>query len=291
MTDTSRRAGGYYWLASYPKSGNTWARLIIENLLAGDAGPADINNLAAADSATGWYWGERSLGFSMANLTQSERLSLRPELHSWAGKRPGTHYYKTHEGNFATPAGEPLFDPQAALGVVYLVRNPLDVAASYSHHRGRDIDDTIAKMADPAAELANSGSGQSPQPRQWMGSWSHNVGSWLDAAGWNRLVLRFEDLQAQPFQEAGRLSAFLKLSTGTENLRRAVEHSRFEVLAAQEQARGFDEKPSKAENFFRKGESGGWRSELSEAQIERIVSDHGPVMRRLGYLDAGGAPV
>jgi hypothetical protein len=43
-----------------------------------------------------------------------------------------------------------------------------------------------------------------------------------------------------------------------------------------------------AKSFFRKGEIGSWRDVLTEEQISRIISDHGEVMRRFGYLTEAG---
>ena len=59
----------------------------------------------------------------------------------------------------------------------------------------------------------------------------------------------------------------------------------------QEQIKGFQEKPKKMGNFFRKGKVGSWREELSPAQAERIIQDHGKVMRKFGYLAEDGIPV
>lgn len=72
---------------------------------------------------------------------------------------------------------------------------------------------------------------------------------------------------------------------------KAVRFSDFQVLSRQEAEKGFRERPTEAERFFRQGKSGGWRSQLTAAQAARIVADHGEVMRRFGYLDAAGQPL
>ena len=64
----------------------------------------------------------------------------------------------------------------------------------------------------------------------------------------------------------------------------ALAQSRFDRLQAQEAATDFKERLMGAPRFFRRGQAESWREELTPAQIELIVADHGPVMARLGYL-------
>jgi hypothetical protein len=81
---------------------------------------------------------------------------------------------------------------------------------------------------------------------------------------------------------------FLGFDDDQERVRRAVAFSSFETLRDQELKRGFREKPSGEGSFFRSGRAGGWRGMLTEQQAERLIRDHGGVMRRLGYLPEAG---
>lgn len=291
MTVGNEPHGGGYWLASYPKSGNTWVRILIDSLETGSSS-ANINHLHTTGQLPGWQLAARALGYPLRDLNPDELLSLRPALQRWAAANiPEARYHKTHEGNFFTPRGEALFDPQTALGVVYIVRNPLDIVASYSHHRGSDLDSTIAKMADTGAELASNPSANSPRMRLIMGSWSLNVSSWLDAPSWNRLLLRYEDLCADPLRQVTRLATFLKLDSSPQNVQKAVTACQFDSLAQQEDVGGFAEKSSRAERFFRRGRPGAWQEELSASQVAEVMAAHAPMMQRLGYLSASGSPL
>ena len=70
-----------------------------------------------------------------------------------------------------------------------------------------------------------------------------------------------------------------------------IAFSAFEELSRQEAEKGFRERPPRIENFFLYAKSGGWREKLTAEQVARIVTDHGPMMRRFGYLDGEGQPV
>ena len=69
------------------------------------------------------------------------------------------------------------------------------------------------------------------------------------------------------------------------------EKLRFSELRRQEEQNGFCERSANASRFFRKGEIGSWREALTDSQVQRVISVHGAVMRRLGYLDASDNPL
>ena len=88
-------------------------------------------------------------------------------------------------------------------GAIYVVRDPRDVAVSYSAYTGRSIDEIITFMADPRA--ANRGT--DVQVFEFLSSWSAHARSWVGAK--NRLLLRYEDLLANPEAAFGRVARFL----------------------------------------------------------------------------------
>jgi len=104
-------------------------------------------------------------------------------------------------------------------------------------------------------------------------------------------VIRYEDMLADPMATFTQAARFLQLPTDPARVEKAVRFSDFKVLSQQEAEKGFKERPGKTERFFRQGKSGGWRDRLTAAQVDRIVADHGAVMRRFGYLDEAGNPL
>ena len=283
--------GGIYWIASYPKSGNTWFRTFLENLQNVGDHPAHINELSSNSIASSRAWIDDVLGVETADLTSDEIERLRPAVYDWATTYDSVSYHKIHDANRLTTQGEPLISRRGTLGAVYILRNPLDVAPSFANHNGSTIDEAIAALGNPDYALAGSEHRWHRQVRQVLGSWSDHVASWIDAPDLPCHVLRYEDMHAAALESFAAAARFLKLPDDAERVAQAIRHSDFSIVAQQEAEVGFRERPSRADRFFRQGRAGGWRAQLTPQQVDRIIADHGPMMQRFGYLDASGAPV
>lgn len=282
---------GIYWLASYPKSGNTWFRSFLYNLQQDGDAPADINELSTGGIASGRGWLDEVLGFDTAELDPDEVDRLRPAVYRWSLRDAEVGYHKIHDAYIYTPDGEPLVSREATLGALYIVRNPLDVAPSNANHNQSTIDQAIARMGETKHALCRTRKGLPSQVRQQLLSWSQHVLSWLDAPDLNRHVMRYEDMLSDPITSFTKATRFLGLTHQPEQIEKAIRFSDFKELSRQEEQKGFRERPTKTERFFRQGKSGDWRDKLSREQVQRIVTDHGAVMQRMGYLDAAGHPV
>ena len=270
------------WLASYPKSGNTWLRAVLTCYLQAAGDSLSINALIGG-MATQREMFDELVGLPSSDMTPGEILRLRPLLHELlAAESPHPTFVKVHDACIRTAAG-PLFPRTATAGAVYLVRNPLDVAVSYAHHRQWSIDRTVAMMNRPAATGARRFRrihGHVPEQRL---SWSRNVSSWLES-GLPLHVLRYEDALADPGRAFGAVVRFAGLAWDPARLARAVDNARFDRLRAQETRAGFQERQPTAPSFFRSGKAGGWRTRLTPQQVRALVEAHAPVMERFGYL-------
>ena len=283
--------GGIFWLASYPKSGNTWFRTFLSNYMSDSDVPVDINRLNVGKIASQRLWIDEVIGFDTSDLTQDEITSLRPDVYRWKHVDDEVSFHKIHDAYTHTREGRPLVDDVATVGALYIIRNPLDVALSYANHRGTDIDQAIAFMGDPEHALSRSVKALSQQLLQYMGTWSFHVRSWTEAPGLDVRVIRYEDMHTDPENTFAEAVEFLGLQSDPTRLERAIRFSSFDIMAAQEQQTGFRERPARAQRFFRKGKAGDWQDTLTDAQIARVVADHREIMTRLGYLDARSQPV
>jgi len=280
---------GIWWLASYPKSGNTWLRVALASLMSGR--PADINAMpyvsVIANSRTNF---DKALGIDSADLTVEQETNLRPRAYEvWAADAAQPLYCKTHDAYRHTPAGEPLFPTAVTLGAVYVVRDPRAVAVSLANHRASPLDGIILRMDDPEAGYAVGSPRLSPQLLQRSGRWRDHIDSWLGAPFPVHLA-RYEDMHREPHDTFAAIAAFLGLPSDRERIAATVEASSFARLQAQERATGFIEKPIQAVAFFREGSIDGWRRTLLPEQAARIVDANEAVMRRLGY-DTALAPL
>lgn len=290
-----------YWLASYPKSGNTWLRMLIANLLATD-GPVDINNLPerggmASARAPFDYLTLIDSGL----LTLDEIDTLRPRVYEelFAGAdddeydtqpdRPKIVFVKAHDAYTLTPAGEPLLaGARGAAGAIVVVRDPRDVAPSLAHHNGTDIDAATAFMGNAEAGFCIQVDRQANQLRQRLPGWSGFMASWLEQTDIPVHLVRYEDMKVDTIRVLRGVLDFAGRPASEAEIERAVAYADFRQLKSQEQDKGFSEAPRAG--FFRRGETGSWRQELTPDQITQIEADHALMMQRLGYPLSGMIP-
>lgn len=289
------------WLASYPKSGNTWLRMLIANLSA-TGGPADINDLPERGGIAS---AREPFDFLMlidsGLLTHDEIDALRPRIYEELargaqddeydvpGDAPPVRFVKAHDAYTLTPDGEPLL--AGAGGAVVIVRDPRDVAPSLANHMHISIDAAIDFMRNERARFGAAIDRQSSQLRQRLPGWSGHVASWLDQCDIPVELVRYEDLHRDAATALRRVLTFAGRPAGDDEIHQALEFAGFAELQRQERDKGFREapRPWKHGNFFRRGEAGAWRDELTAEQVARIEADHGPTMARLGYAPAPAA--
>lgn len=276
---------GIIWLASFPKSGNTWFRIFLANLAAGDKGPTDINDLGERGGiASSRYEFEAATLLDSGLISHDDIDRLRPRVYERiAAEITQQRWIKVHDAYTLTPEGEPLLARRAARAAVYLVRDPRDVALSLAHHNNTTIDGAIEFMNAPGGALCRGRKGMADQLRQKLHGWSGHVTSWLDQTHVPVHLVRYEDLIADPVGQFSRALQSAKRPATQAEIERAVRHTDFTELQRQESEKGFAERTSRTAPFFRVGRVGSWRETLTAQQAREIENCHGAVMARLGY--------
>lgn len=277
------------WIASYPKSGNTWVRILLANFLANSKAPVPINeihrHLPSMGSSSRRDF-ELEIGASAAECTDEEADMLLPSLHrrhaAKAAKAGKTLFCKVHDACRKTSAGDPLIPEEITLGTLYVLRHPLDVAVSYAFYCNLDFSESIAFLNDPRTVLAGL---PDSQLLRVLFDWSGHVRSWTDTP-FPVLVVRYEDLLADAPGQLGRMARFLRLEGAEDQgrLRRAAAFSSFARLREAEDREGFNEGwRGLKQPFFRCGESGAWRRHLSAEQVRSVLDAHAETMAAFGY--------
>lgn len=290
---------GFVWLASYPRSGNTWFRLL-QASLDGDGAP-DINGLASGGAISARLAFDNITLLDSALLTTEETDPLRSAVQlaiskaeyrdpaiaaDQASAQPWL--IKIHDGYRCTPDGRGIF--AGARGAIVIVRDPRAVAASLASFLSCGVDRAIAIMESDSFSLAEHSPTRAAQLRQPLESWSSNVASWTAQTEVPVHLVRYEDLKANTSAVFRAALAFAGREITLDQAERARARTQFATLRDQEAAQGFREWASSnspdGKRFFRRGEAEAWREELTAVQIERIEKRHGPMMATLGYAPA-----
>lgn len=267
-------------------------RVLLANYRAG--AKVAINSLGAAGMVAGYAREvfDRHCALKSTLLSAEEISRLRPVIYrAMAREANGPLLLKIHDCWHLTDMGEPVFPPQVTGGVIYVVRNVLDIASSAAHHWGVGSQEAAARLCDPAYVLGGGMQRGEPGLQQPLGSWTGHVQSWCDRSGLNLHVVRYEDLIADTSAALAAVLGFMGEPVDPVRLDHAVRNAGFADLKAQEQLGGFHEhSPWARGSFFRGGRAGAWREELPCELVRRLVDAHGDTMRRFGYLDEEGYP-
>jgi hypothetical protein len=301
MTETNHSAGNgtagigqkpanIVWIASYPKSGNTWMRVFLWHLLrsagslsaTGGGGFDFLRTFATTDSSRVDLF-ERFLGKSVGEASFDEVSAVRPRVQAAiAAAADGMIAVKSHSA-LGVAQDAPTIDLALMVAAIYIVRNPLDVAVSLADHFGSSVDVAIDRMGLENCMVSSDGVAA---PEFW-GSWSQNVGSWTGAPNPQIMPVRYEDMLSAPQLVFPAVAKFLGIQPNDEQMAAAMRASSFQRLKETEERSGFPEARRSDQRFFREGRAGGWREKLNEDQIRRLVAAHHVQMARVGYLEPG----
>ncbi|QYX56215.1 sulfotransferase domain-containing protein [Roseovarius sp. SCSIO 43702] len=270
------------WLASYPKSGNTWTRIFLANYLANPEKPLAINEahrFCMGDTIAKTY--RMVAGRPVDTRDLDGILALRPRvLRGIVANNADVNFVKTHNLNVAVGAQHvELIPREMTRSAIYIMRNPLDMVLSYARHYGMDH----ATAVEHVCRDDNANAPDDETVAQYLGSWSTHVRSWTENSRFPTLVLRYEDMLADPQGEFTKVLEHIGIPVDAARLDRAVGFASFKELAKQEETSGFVEKSAQSERFFARGEKDQWRTELDPDLVTKMRRIHKKTMKKHGY--------
>jgi hypothetical protein len=272
------------WLASYPKSGNTWLRAIVDRIVRPERA-FDVNAL-----------GETAPAFSrlterfIAEHGGEVPLSAPGEVRRyWAATQQAIcaaaeqeSFLKTH--NVAAKFDCGYFpDPNLTKSAIYIVRDPRDVAISFAYHYRHPLGLAVAALCTSSAFNFKP---QQIGRTELLTSWGEHVAAWTALKRFPLLVLRYEDLLSNAEAGVRRIAGFLGKQVAEKQVSEIVAATSFEQLRRQEAERGFSE-AVRAKGFFRAGTAQQWREVSDQSVFLPLLDRFARQMRRYGYLERG----
>jgi len=286
-----------FWIVSYPKSGNTLVRAIISALFFSKEGNFQLDQL----KHTGQF--ERRDRLNLINKINKEEflnldqlkilskywLTLQKKENMKIEK--GFGFVKSHS-SYVAMFNNWFTNLNNTAGYIYIIRDPRDVAISWSKHANLSYDESISFMlnfnsciewAQTNSELPNN-----IKPKTFLSSWDEHVLSWTkNSLDVPKLVLKYEDLVYKKKEVVKIIVKFfeknfkIKFNSNDEKIANIVESTSFEKLKSYENKYGFAEASSGV--FFRKGEKNQWKNELTVEQIARLENKFRDFINKFSY--------
>ena len=269
------------WIASYPKSGNTWVRAIVECIVHPERA-LDINALGRTAPSfarlTEKYVARNGIRVP-ASAPGEVRRWWTPVQREICETADGEIFLKTHNVAARFDSG-PFPDPDSSARAIYILRDPRDVALSYAHHYRYTLGLAVTALCTSTAFNQKQ---EQPGLTELLMSWGEHVQGWTSLRAVPLLVLRYEDLLADPAAGVRQIAAFLDRPLAADQVAAIVAATSFQELRGQEKSRGFNE-AVRSEGFFRTGTADQWRDVADQSVFQPLIDKNAPMMRRHGYL-------
>ncbi|MBN8837099.1 MAG: sulfotransferase domain-containing protein [Sphingobacteriia bacterium] len=275
------------WLASYPKSGNTWMRAFLSALL--NNGEVDINKMVTKTIFSSRDFFSEYTDIDSTYLTDKEAKQLQPEVFNYLAITDKSEkiFIKVHDAYTLNQFNKPIIPTESTFCAIYIIRNPLDIVASLANHTQISINKAVHSLVDDDyCWCAQNGNINTDiQFRQYLSNWSYHVNSWTLYAPFPVYLIKYEDMVVDTFNTFKKVVKSIEADKFNDReILKAIDAAGFAKLQEQELTSGFKENfTPKTLPFFRKGAINNWREELDVEQASSIINAHKKIMLKYNY--------
>ena len=283
------------WIASYPKSGNTWIRSLLSSYLFSKDGKfsfkllKNIEQFSSKDFLSDKLKSSNYQAIISKNWIPSQKIINRDKK---------IHILKTHNA-LCSINGNNFTDSFNTTAVIYIVRDPRNLITALSHHYELSLDEAFSfltnkrKIIFPANTENNEKNIKESEDFNFLGDWSTHYQSWKNINFCPIKIIKYEDclIDAQKVfvSTLNFLSKFLKFEFDKKKINSSLTSTSFKNLSQMENKEGFHEsatssKTMKKIKFFNLGKKNNWKSLLDKKIVKKIESRFKNEMSELGYL-------
>jgi len=277
------------WLASYPKSGNTWVRHFLASLIYSNQGKSGLDKLGFILQ----YPKRDQFEKLVTNLNDFRQIKKNwIKSQDLINSDNKIKIFKTHH-TLCTFEGDNFTNEKNTLGAIYIVRDPRNVISSILYHFNlSNIEEALNFIKDEKRFIVGNIKNKVNYPLLTLiGSWKSNYNSWKNI-GKNFLLVKYENLILNPNYEFNRIakhiSEIANLKFSKEQINKSIEESSFKNLSILEDKNGFVESVEDLKNnkkkFFNLGPKNNWQKILDKKYINEIESSFSDEMKELGYI-------
>ena len=273
------------WIASYPKSGNTWVRSIISSYFfskTGDfnfsllknislyPGPKYFKNVIDKPGDVSLFWEN-----SQKNIIQSQKRT----------------FLKTHNALVALN-NRSFATAKTTLGAIYIIRDPRNILSSLKNHYGfKDYNETFEFMKNKKKYIWDIRKKNDYSGFQFLGSWSDHYKSWTKNPKFKTLLIKYEDLLKDCYSTSHKIIKFIltldaqNIELDEKKLFRSIETTKFDVLKKKEIDLGFEESikiNDVKRSFFFLGPENNWKS-LPKEILSKVENEFKDDLNQFNY--------
>ena len=275
------------WIASYPKSGNTYLRSFIASYYFSKKGKFDFSLLM------------NILQFPSVKFTKKNIYSEIEASQSWiynqeqffSGEK--VHFVKTHN-TLNSFKGNEFVNNNQTLGAIYIVRDPRNVITSMKNHYSMSYDYAYSKLIDENASLLEKSRDNDHSNFTFLGSWKNHYKSWKMSKNFKTLFIKYEDLENNKFESFNKIVTFInnlkkdQTKINEKKLINSINSTNFTNLRNKEEMEGFEESryiknSEKKIRFFNLGFNNRWEKILPEYILEKLNKSFNNDLNDLGY--------
>jgi hypothetical protein len=276
------------WLASYPKSGNTWVRYFLASLIYSNQGKNGLDKLGYIMQYPKRDQFEKLVS-NLDDFNQIKKNWINSQIKINSDNK--VKIFKTH--HILCSLGDDNFtDEKNTLGAIYIVRDPRNVISSILYHFNlSSTEEALNFIMEEKKFIGNMKNKINYPLHTLIGSWKSNYNSWKNI-GKNFLLVKYEDLILNPTTEfksiANYISNIIGIKFSEEQIKNSIEESSFKNLRNIEDKNGFIESIEDPENkkkkFFNLGPNNNWKKNLEKKFIDKIEKSFNSEMKELGYI-------
>ena len=274
------------WIASYPKSGNTYLRSFISSYYFSQKGKFDFNLLLNILQFP-------SLKFTKKNFSSEDEASQ-----NWMFNQNQfflnnkVHFVKTHN-TLEEFKGNKFTSNQQTLGAIYIVRDPRNILSSLTHHYSLSYDQAYQKIIDENASLLEKSLNNDHSNFTFLGSWSNHYKSWKNTTEFKTLFIKYEELEKNKYETFKNVINYINCIKGNKakidekRLLNSIRSTNFTNLKNKEKNEGFEESvissDGKKKPFFNLGFNNRWQKILPKNILIKLNKNLQKDLNDLGY--------
>ena len=276
-----------FWIASYPKSGNTYLRSFISSYYFSKKGKFDFNLLLNILQFPSTKFTKRNL---YSDLEASQNWIFN-QNQFFGGEK--INFVKTHN-SLNQFKGNKFTTNDQTLGAIYIVRDPRNVITSLTHHYSLSYENAYDKLMDDNSNLLEKTTENDHSNFTFLGSWANHYKSWKNYKDFEILFIKYEDLENEKYNTFKKIILFINNILKKNNkidekkLLNSINSTNFNNLKNKEENEGFEEsvisrETGQKKRFFNLGFNNRWEKILPKDILNKLNHNLQNELNELGY--------